>query len=929
MNVNARSIVNKSTDFEHILIEQQPDVVVMTETWLHPAILDSEICPPGYNVIRNDRSSRGGGVAIFIDKRIKYSVLQSPPDLETAWCKAYLGSQEFIIGAVYRSPGVGVDAVNKLDDFLRHLRVQHKNVVIAGDFNIAGVMWDEMLPGTRERETATGILDLCFSHGLKQVVREYTRIQGNSKSVLDLIFLSEGVASRPYNVELFPGFSDHLIVSVTMTLTPFRKTPRPVSSYRDFGMADDTAILDELDYHYGPFEELSRDESVSVNDLWLKFKTLVHKCINMYVPLKRKRKRMHNPWVTREAIHLKRKIGRRRLRCRRTPSSALSDDISALSMKLKSVLKESKSKFYNVTMQKFIRESPQKFWRHLAPARKSVSEIKTEQGIINDKREIAVQFNEFFASVFTKDDKQSVEFRSPAQIPRADDDLQLSVEGILALLLDLKTSKSMGPDEIPNSFLKRYAEWTAMYLHLIFKKSILTSTVPSDWKLSKIIPILKSGDAKSVCNYRPIALTSTSCKVLEHIVSKHIRQFLLSNHVLSQYQHGFRKGLSTVTQLVETIHHFCEVSDRKGQTDIIFLDFKKAFDKVNHRKLLIKLISILGDNKIVRWIEAFLNNRRQFVSIEGVSSDECDVNSGVPQGSVLGPLLFLVFVNDLIEDSPVKARLFADDCVIYTEVKSVNDQIMLNEYLSQINEWCVKWQMSINLDKTVCMTITHKRQPLEYVYMLHGKALSRVSEFRYLGLTITSNLSWTPHVSNIIGKANKRLGYIRRSLKLASSETKLTAYKMLIRPLLEYACEVWDPHVKYLVSNLEQVQRRALRFVFSSYRRLDSVSPLYKRANLPLLQVRRKQKRLNLFYNIMNNLVLVNKQQYINESMSRITRNKHARHVEERKFSKDCLRYSFFLQTAREWNKLPAHVVTAETREEFSSLVSEISNSST
>lgn len=303
----------------------------------------------------------------------------------------------------------------------------------------------------------------------------------------------------------------------------------------------------------------------------------------------------------------------------------------------------------------------------------------------------------------------------------------------------------------------------------------------------------------------------------------------------------------------------------------------------------------MGHNCVVRWVEDFLRGRRQYVVIGDKRSDCCEVRSGVPQGSVLGPLLFLIYINDMIRDSPVKARLFADDCIIYHEIRSVKDQIQLNDYLLQIDNWCTEWQMSLNPHKTVCMTITHKLEPLNYVYNLQGNPLSRVTEYKYLGVTITSNLSWAKHIDNIVAKGNKRLGYIRRVLKQASTDTKLTAYKMLVRPLLDYACEIWDPYHKKSVSKLEQIQRRALRFIFSRYRRLDSVTPLYAQADVPLLSHRRKEKRLTLFYCVINGLVLVKKEQYINEAKTRVTRNKHNKHVQVEKFLKTVLNTLFFL----------------------------------
>lgn len=281
---------------------------------------------------------------------------------------------------------------------------------------------------------------MCFSLGLHQIVIDFTRIQQSSESVLDLVFFSDSLISRPHVVDILPGISDHSIVSVSLTLNPTRKETKIRSSYRDYNMADDTTILDELDIRFGPFEALGCQQSVSVTDLWLRFKALVHMCIKQYVPLKVKRKRVHNPWITRKVIQLKRKVKRRRGRLRQERCERSVNEITALSAALKSEIKESKHKYYNVTMLQFLKQSPQKFWRHFKKAKTCVSELSTEDGVTNDKQDIANEFNTFFASVFTIDNDEPVEFELPCSFPDAED-LTLSVEGIMTLLLELNTSK--------------------------------------------------------------------------------------------------------------------------------------------------------------------------------------------------------------------------------------------------------------------------------------------------------------------------------------------------------------------------------------------------------------------------------------------------------------------------------------------------------
>lgn len=285
-------------------------------------------------------------------------------------------------------------------------------------------------------------------------------------------------------------------------------------------------------------------------------------------------------------------------------------------------------------------------------------------------------------------------------------------------MLNIDTKKSPGTDAIPNEFLVRYAEWCSKYLTLIFSKSLSSGEVPSEWKYAKIIPIPKSENKSLVSSHRPISLLCTCAKLLEHIVFKHISAFLDRNNIIDSRQHGFRKGLSTTTQLLETVHDLASALDSHSQIDIIFLDFEKAFDRVSHHKLLIKLKPILKNDSLLTWIRAYLSHRYQSVSVDGSSSTPTSVQSGIPQGSILGPLLFLVFNNNIVCDIPVKIRLFADDCILCHVINDPNDQITLNKSLDKIHSWCSTWQMSINPKKTVAMRVTRKKKSLSF-HLLH------------------------------------------------------------------------------------------------------------------------------------------------------------------------------------------------------------------
>lgn len=294
-----------------------------------------------------------------------------------------------------------------------------------------------------------------------------------------------------------------------------------------------------------------------------------------YVPTRTKKKATHNPWINRNIIHLKRKISRCRAQIRRTATPSAREKIRSLSQNLKTSIKDAKHRYFNQTMPAFLISSPRKFWQHLSPTKEGVEKLDVDRHTIEDNYEIANCFNTFFSTVFSSDDGTTPvfnQFEDVTSIP----DVQLSWEGIVDLLHHLDSKKATGYDKIPNAFLQRYAESLSHYIIIIFERSLSSSSLPNDCKVGKVVPVLKSGKATSVNNYRPISLTPTCGKLLEHILSSHIHSFLSHYNLLNSSQHGFRKGVSTITQLVEVTHDFSEVLNRKGQVDVIFFRFKKS-----------------------------------------------------------------------------------------------------------------------------------------------------------------------------------------------------------------------------------------------------------------------------------------------------------------------------------------------------------------
>ena len=324
------------------------------------------------------------------------------------------------------------------------------------------------------------------------------------------------------------------------------------------------------------------------------------------------------------------------------------------------------------------------------------------------------------------------------------------------------------------------------------------------------------------------------------------------HHILKPYQHGFLKNHSCETQLINTVEEIMYYLDHEtgAQIDMLVLDFSKAFDLVSHPKLVRKLEHYGVRGLTLRWINSWLTNRSQQVTIDGEMSHPIPVTSGVPQGTVLGPLMFLLYINDIGEmiDSNTRVKLFADDCLLFRPIREPKDQTQLQEDLNHLKSWADTWQMSFNPQKCEAMHITRSRKTKPHTYQIMGVNLKDVDQCRYLGVQLSSNMSWSNHISRTVNDANKILGVVRRNLSKCDPTVKQAAYLALVRPKLEYAASVWDPHQAYLINKLEMVQRRAARFVMNDYAATSSVTSMLNNLQWSSLQQQRRSSRLTLLY---------------------------------------------------------------------------------
>ena len=398
-----------------------------------------------------------------------------------------------------------------------------------------------------------------------------------------------------------------------------------------------------------------------------------------------------------------------------------------------------------------------------------------------------------------------------------------------------------------------------------------------------------------------------------------------TNNILYDLQHGFRQQLSCETQLIEFIQDTAENMNLGKQTDVIVMDFSKAFDKVCHRRLLCKLRNYGIGGLTGGWIEDFLTERTQRVVVEGQCSIPAAVRSGVPQGSVIGPALFLFYINDIADEISSTVRLFADDTIIYTALKSQTDSKSLQGDLDLLASWEKRWRMEFHPEKCQVIPITRNRNVIHNTYTLNGHTLSTTSNTKYLGVNLSSDLRWNNHIDNITTKANRTLSFVRRNIKISSPRLRTQAYFSLVRPLLEYASPVWDPYTQDNINKIEMIQRRAARYVKNNYDRTASVTSMLEDLNWRSLADRRTDARLSLFYKIVNGLVKVSPEKSLTQ-LSRPSRLHHNLTYQIPHSSSDYHLNSFFPKTIRTWNNLPSEVVNSNSLNIFKRKVQAINH---
>ncbi|XP_040063581.2 uncharacterized protein LOC115327201 [Ixodes scapularis] len=520
------------------------------------------------------------------------------------------------------------------------------------------------------------------------------------------------------------------------------------------------------------------------------------------------------PWITQDIIRLSRKKRQLFKKARRTKNPLHLSTAQQAQKSLKKLIYSAHRAYMESIAEKAI-HFPKLFWAHVNNQRKSSSrpEFLVNGSQVIEPGAIAELFSDHFSSAWTDPGNPSL---LPSNTPRCSSPLasfDVREEDVAEALQRINPSQKAGPDGVHPAFLKMCSNKLSPILAKLFTNSLRAGSVPRQWKTAQVTPIHKgSGLSKSlVSSYRPISTTSIVCRTMERIVNRHLLEHIERHQLLSSHQYGFRPGRSCELALATAVHTISSSLDGRTPCELVQLDFKQAFDKVDHSILLQRLSDIGLSGNLLDWVTSFLLGRTQHVVFGGQRSNTAEVVSGIPQGSVLGPTLFNIFIDDITRVLGCTPLLYADDLTLVQPIRRPLDHQLLQADLDNVVAWSGKNRLPLNFAKCTVMQISSSRQQRSALpcYNLDGVNISRTTSTKLLGVKLDCRLSFGTHIAEVISRARRMLGFVTRVSRGAGSRTLRHLYTALVLPHLEYCAAVWDPPQATLSASLESVQRRA------------------------------------------------------------------------------------------------------------------------
>lgn len=866
---NIKGLRTKVRDFANGVRALNCEFILVTETWLNSGISSVELFGSGvYEVFRHDRDydtltcDRGGGALIAVSSKFYCCGLPhaNNPAFEDVWLRAKVDNIDFILCCVYFPPNSLPFAYESFVHTLKKYRTRYNNskFILVGDFNFPAVRWtceeNCLIPENLPNESSEILLENVTYLGLLQVNCHPNALN----RYLDLIFVDQ--------LDFVVRKSDFALGKVD----PHHPPLEIVLNTAEVPSFDPAAHCSTFyDFHRTDYENLNRflsDQNWdclntgNINVAVINFYDVLLRGIDLYTPVKTI---IHDKYPTWYSPECKRVIDLKNKWYRKYQKSGLLSDYivySGLRRETKYLIDLSYLLFLTDT-EHSISSNPKHFWSYLRRVKEDNSMpkvMKLNDSTYDGPEEITDAFADHFQSCYCVHEDLDINIE-----PLGNNILSLrshtfTNSEVLDKLAALDVSKGPGPDGIPPRLLKVCRTFLIHPLKKLFQLSLDTGVFPDIWKLSAVIPVYKSGDKSCIQNYRGISILSAIPKLFESIITDEV--FNTYQDLISPHQHGFYKGRSTTTNLAAYQHYLSESLEDGCQVDTIYTDVAKAFDSVPHNLLAAKLAAFGVGGSYLRWIVSYLSHRTQYVKIGGYISSSFGVTSGVPQGSHIGPILFILFFNDVCSSfQHCRFLMYADDLKLFTRVSCRSDCLKLQKDLYSLSLWCKNNQLKINVSKCKILRFNRRVSSIDFNYDIDAVPLQCVDQFNDLGVLFDKKLTFIPHIDSIALKGFKMLGFIKRQTYHMNDLKAISLlYCSYVRSILEYNSIIWSPSYQCHIDKLERVQNKFLGYYLFRYGFPYKDVPYLTRLQLvgmSSLQLRRNNACIFFLYKLFNNII--------------------------------------------------------------------------
>ena len=854
------------------------NILSFSETWLHELLSDNLFnLGNDYTLLRNDRSwndanditlppKKGGGLCMYLSNKLNFSDVNfahlncSTVDLESQWISiTQKPNKTILLGNLYRPPqGDILNCLEIIENKLSDINLQKIEIILMGDLNV------DILD--KQNNAAKDLVNIMKQIGLRQLIKKATRYSHTKNSCIDLFFTNSDIIAKSgvCNVNI----SDHQMILLTRKKIKFHKQKCNFTgrSYRNYNKDIFQERIKQSDWTF-------LDDNIDVQIQWEKWLSIINNILDEMCPLKVfKIKQLKQPWITPRLIELIKDKDKALKDAKKSKNLELWTEAKRLRNACTNRLRKARADFIKEQLEIHTNDQ-KKFWNHIQDVLPMKGRNTKVISLLDDNNNTieadntADFINNFFTNIGPNLAKDcTFDWEYPGRNSEGSlSDIYTTSDEIVEICKNIKINKASCIDNVSSEILRDVFLAIPDKLCLFFNNCFTAATIPPTWKYAKVTPLPKAGNGQSVSNYRPISLLPLLSKLIEKIVHRRVYDHLLEYDLLDKRQGGFRPGHSTVktcTYFTEDLYH---ANNNKETTIAVYIDAMKAFDTVNHQILLKKIPKLGIKGNLLAWIENYLTGRKQCTIANNIVSDYQNITCGVPQGSVLGPLLFLIYINDISNIiTNCKISMYADDTVIYVSHKNPETAItLIQSDLDQLYLWCNRNKLTINCKKNkYCLygmrSSVKRSKMLDIQLSLNANILERVCSYKYLGLILDEHLTYNKHIKEMNKLVSHKLYILSKIRKYITPAASINIFKTMVLSLIEYCDIVYAGTNQTNLTKIDNLFYRGLRICMDCNNK-RSRKILCKDCKIASLEDRRNAHLLIFMHKQLENKELLKK----------------------------------------------------------------------